>query len=190
MSNNRKRQMLKEVKEVLLGKVDGVFMAIKRDYTGIVVGQEKGKTTETLPRGQRVLRKTMLSLIDGAESAFKRAVGLETEPTVETNVDLYVEPAIEAGSGPEVKSELPHDNCAMKQEVEERLEMAHTAGAGASPQVAAVTAEISPAASEMEPKGNFKAHEDMLMQDAASVVPSEAMRQDSIGVSSPCEVPW
>lgn len=75
--------MLKEVKKSLMEKMDEIFMSVKRDYTGVVVGQEAGDQTQLLPREQRSLRKGVLDVVDGAELAFKRAVGLEPEEETE-----------------------------------------------------------------------------------------------------------
>ena len=71
--------MLKEAKKSLMDKTDEIFMALKRDYTGVVVGQDEGDQAQLLPREQRALRKAVLDIVDGAELAFKRAVGLEPE---------------------------------------------------------------------------------------------------------------
>jgi hypothetical protein len=76
------KQLLKEVKEEMLTKVDHIFVGLERDYTAVVVGQEQGYTTPVLPREQRAIRKSVLGIVDGAELVFKRAVGLEPEPPV------------------------------------------------------------------------------------------------------------
>ncbi|KIX00086.1 uncharacterized protein Z518_10223 [Rhinocladiella mackenziei CBS 650.93] len=73
-------ELLDDTKEEMLKRIDAVFMAIERDYTAVVVGQEKSANSDdVLPRGQRAMRKAVLEIIDGAELIFKRAVGLELE---------------------------------------------------------------------------------------------------------------
>ncbi len=84
---NQLNAMLKEVKKSLIGKTDDIFMAIKRDYTGVVVGQEAGDQTQPLPREQRSIRKAVLDIVDSAELVFKRAVGLEPEEKPKTRDD-------------------------------------------------------------------------------------------------------
>ena len=80
--------MLKEVKKSLMEKIDDIFMSIKRDYTGVVVGQEASDQAQLLPREQRSMRKTVLDIVDAAELAFKRAVGLEPEEEIEIEEDV------------------------------------------------------------------------------------------------------
>lgn len=76
--------MLKSVKDMLLERIDHVFLEVQRDYTGVVIGQEDGNDKDTaLPREQRACRKEILVHVDSAEMVFKRAVGLETEPEPE-----------------------------------------------------------------------------------------------------------
>ena len=118
------KQMLKEVKESLLGKVDAIFMAIGRDYTGVVVGKDQGKSKEVLPRDQRMARKAVLGFIDSAEMIFKRAVGLEpeqlSEPQANTSGKIVSDGNLEVKAAldthPEVKPEPSQEPSAIKQE--------------------------------------------------------------------------
>jgi hypothetical protein len=96
--------MLKEVKEDMLTKVDGIFMNIERDYTGVVIGQDKGKKTEVLPRDQRALRKAVIKVVDGAELIFKRAVGLEPDRTPEPETEAEARLKTEDAEGREAES--------------------------------------------------------------------------------------
>jgi hypothetical protein len=73
------KAMLKEAKTLLEEQTDEIFMSIKKDYTGVVVGQEGVDESKVLPRDQRVMRKTVLEITDVAEMLFKRALGLEPE---------------------------------------------------------------------------------------------------------------
>ena len=79
-------QMLKESKKSLMDKTDEIFLSVKRDYTGVIVGDE-GNQAQLLPRDQRLLRKAILQIVDGAELRFKRAVGLEPEEEPEPAVE-------------------------------------------------------------------------------------------------------
>lgn len=112
------QKMLNEVKEDLLTKLDAIFMAIKRDYTGVVIGQEQGKRTELLPRDQRALRKAVLENVDGAELIFKRALGLEPEPLPDHRNEDTVK--LETSEG--IQHEIPeqvNDVAAPKHEIKE-----------------------------------------------------------------------
>jgi hypothetical protein len=71
--------MLNEAKKSLMDKMDEVFLAVKRDYIGVVVGQDDTKYADLLPRGQRLMRKAVLDIVDGAELAFRRVFGLKSE---------------------------------------------------------------------------------------------------------------
>jgi hypothetical protein len=75
-------EMLTETEKSLLVKTDEIFMAVKRDYTSVVVGPDAGKQAALPPREQRAFRKTLLEIVDGAKLAFKRSVALEPEDDV------------------------------------------------------------------------------------------------------------
>jgi hypothetical protein len=68
-------KLLKETREQLLEKVDAVYLAIEREYTSVVIGQDTG-SSGALPREQRVLRKNVLEIVDSADLKFQQAVGL------------------------------------------------------------------------------------------------------------------
>jgi hypothetical protein len=97
------KAMLKEAKTLLEEKADEIFMSIKRDYTGVVVGQDGVDESKVLPRDQRVMRKTVLEITDGAEMFFKRALGLEPElelePEVESKDEAMDDVGIDAEDG-------------------------------------------------------------------------------------------
>lgn len=84
------KKLLDEVQEALLTKVDNCFIALGQDYVGVIVGQEGGSGSHGLTREQRNMRKSVLGVIDGAELKFKRAVGLESEPTPKPDLDAGV----------------------------------------------------------------------------------------------------
>lgn len=69
------KKMLRGTREHLLEKVDEVYLAIEREYTSVVIGQDT-RASGALPREQRVLRKNVLEIVDGADYKFQQAVGL------------------------------------------------------------------------------------------------------------------
>ena len=71
------KKLLNEVKEMLLTRMDGIYVAVEREYSSVVVGQQA--TAGGLPREERIMRKALLEILNGAEMMFKRAVGLEPE---------------------------------------------------------------------------------------------------------------
>ncbi|OCT44484.1 tat pathway signal sequence [Cladophialophora carrionii] len=133
-------QMLKEMKSILLGKVDAVLTAIERDYTGVVVGQDQGQRHEMLPRDQRMMRRAVIEIIDSAELVFKRAVGLVPDPA---------EPDTQVQADAEVESKHePID--AVKDEPEERGSLDLVPYALAVPQGDLSTASKSSTDTEVE----------------------------------------
>ncbi|KIW12407.1 hypothetical protein PV08_09684 [Exophiala spinifera] len=94
--------MLKELKEELLTKVDAIFMAVQRDYTGVISGIGANHETNALPREQRTLRKSIVEIVDSAELVFKRALGLEPERDSELNP----EPEAANETAPQPKTEV------------------------------------------------------------------------------------
>ncbi|ETN43542.1 uncharacterized protein HMPREF1541_02701 [Cyphellophora europaea CBS 101466] len=71
------KEMLETVQQELLTKVDACYLAVERDYTGVLVSQDNSSGLDALPRQQRSMRKSVLEIIDNAEQVFKRAIGLE-----------------------------------------------------------------------------------------------------------------
>ncbi|KAI1623100.1 hypothetical protein EDD37DRAFT_565877 [Exophiala viscosa] len=114
------KKMLSGVKDDLLTKLDAIYIAIKRDYTGVVIGQEQGKTAELLPREQRAMRKSILEVVDGAEMVFKRALGLEAEPAAEPEPQPQLEQTVKQETSDETKqetSEQTNDAAPPKEEI-------------------------------------------------------------------------
>jgi hypothetical protein len=64
--------ILKEVKALLEEKTDEVFMAIKRDYTGVIVGQE-GNDSKFLPVEQRMMRKSVFEITEGDRNTVRES---------------------------------------------------------------------------------------------------------------------
>ncbi|KAJ9627575.1 hypothetical protein H2204_009614 [Knufia peltigerae] len=106
------RHMLEELKEELLTKVDMIFMAVQKDYTGVFSGSGSSKTTGVLPREQRALRKPILELVDSAELVFKRAVDVEPEAEPEADDQTSGNPetdVAETGASDHIKNEVNDD---------------------------------------------------------------------------------
>jgi hypothetical protein len=62
-------QMLEELKNTFLHKVQAMLVTIERDYTGIIVEQQQAQDQA---REQRLVQKAVLEFVDGAETVFKR----------------------------------------------------------------------------------------------------------------------
>ncbi|KAK5195290.1 hypothetical protein LTR92_005420 [Exophiala xenobiotica] len=174
-------KMLKEVKEDMLTKVDGIFMNIQRDYTGVVIGQDKGKKTEVLPRDQRALRKAVIKVVDGAELIFKRAVGLEPDRTPEPETEAEARLKTEDAEGREAESAEHAEATA------EATAPTTEATKSASPKSGAVKLEEEP---EAGPTNDVPtppstrpspAHEQATVQGQAQVQASPAETSDTWG---------
>lgn len=66
--------MLKEAQDQLETSLDEIFVSMKRDYTLLVTGVTSH--AERLSRDQRMMRKDVLDLVNGAKMRFERVVGL------------------------------------------------------------------------------------------------------------------
>lgn len=71
--------LVREVEELMKDKADEVFVSIKRDYRVGLGGHDVQRDGEILPRTQRVARKDIKRILDGAEEAIMNAVGLKME---------------------------------------------------------------------------------------------------------------
>ncbi len=187
------KTMLKEVKDILLNKVDAVFMAIERDYTTVIIGQEQGKSKEVLPRDQRLMRKAVLEFIDHSETAFKQAVGLEPEPAAEPDLEPEVQHNVsevqfqpaeadvavkEETSGGELPDQRKLDTVQVRTATPQQQENVNDDRPASTGLLASASAEPShikndrPATAELPTPGSVKAShlsEDVTMQDAAPV---------------------
>lgn len=79
--------LIAEVEELMKDKADEVFVNIKRDYRVGLGGHDVRKDGDILPRTQRTLRKEIKRILDGAEEAFRNAIGLEIEKDDEEKND-------------------------------------------------------------------------------------------------------
>lgn len=71
------KDMLKNVKDLMLSKLDEVFMAVKRDYESVVIGKSQPKQNEQLSMQQHRVRADVQEIIDGVELIMKQVIGLE-----------------------------------------------------------------------------------------------------------------
>lgn len=69
--------MLKELEVLMNDKADEVYIAIRRDYNTVLGGGEVPQNGEILPKTQRLVRKEMMRIIDGAEKVFSKIAGLD-----------------------------------------------------------------------------------------------------------------
>ena len=158
--------MLKEVKEILLVKVDAVFEAVDRDYTGVIVGKDHGKKKEVFPRDQRMTRKAILGFIESAEMILKKAVGLEAD------IPLAAGAGLNPSAVPDGPIEIPVN-------IGETLK-------GKSGIKSEVMSEVMPGAEseiQSEVKSEIKAEpsqqSDAVMVEAAPVSASDSSRESS-----------
>ena len=68
------KNMVKEAEDSLSEGVDEVFLSIKRDYTRVVVGGDAAANVQLLPREQRVLRESVLELLNCAEAVMQKCL--------------------------------------------------------------------------------------------------------------------
>jgi hypothetical protein len=83
---NSLQLMLKEAEEKLLNKADELFVQVSRDYRSIF-GGGNSVDGEVMSRPQRMMRKSVKKMIDGAEKIFKKTAGLEVDDDVEDKAD-------------------------------------------------------------------------------------------------------
>lgn len=66
-------EMVEGVSMTMSDRIDEVFVAMRRDYRSVLGG---GDTQgEILPKSQRILRKQVMSTLDGVERVFKKVLG-------------------------------------------------------------------------------------------------------------------
>ena len=61
-------KMIQQAKETMSDRVDEVFVAMRRDYRSVLGGEET--QGEVLPKSQRLLRKQVMTTLDGVEELF------------------------------------------------------------------------------------------------------------------------
>ncbi|KIW81930.1 hypothetical protein Z517_04956 [Fonsecaea pedrosoi CBS 271.37] len=91
-------QMLKELKDTLVGSLKGISEDIRREYTNVVIRQEIG------PEERQAMRDKVLDIVDGAELVFEQALGLKEESTLEAGLPIQCQPEI-ADMTPVVREE-------------------------------------------------------------------------------------
>lgn len=72
-ADRRLIKMVRDTGETMSDRMDEVFVAMRRDYRSVLGG---GDTQgEILPKSQRLLRKEVMTTLDGVEKLFKMALG-------------------------------------------------------------------------------------------------------------------
>jgi hypothetical protein len=84
-ARRRLMEMAHEARERMSDRVDELFVAMRRDYRAVLGGGEtKG---EVLPKSQRLLRKEIMTTLEGVERIFKRVLSQATEGDWEDDED-------------------------------------------------------------------------------------------------------
>lgn len=72
----RLARMVVALEETMSNKADEVHLMLRRDYSAVLGGPEI-PSGEMMPKWQRDLRRDVLAVVEGSESAFKRLAGVE-----------------------------------------------------------------------------------------------------------------
>jgi len=106
--------MLKDVHDQLEASLDEIFLSMKRNYTQLVIAVRGN--AERLPREQRMMRKEVLDVVNGAKSIFERVVGLaspspEPELRAESVADMSNNDALDTRRTGQSSLILPLKQC-------------------------------------------------------------------------------
>ena len=84
-ADRRLIKMVRDTGETMSDRMDEVFVAMRRDYRSVLGG---GDTQgEVLPKSQRLLRKQVMTTLDGVEQLFKMALGQAADDDWEAEGD-------------------------------------------------------------------------------------------------------
>ena len=86
---SRLSQAIRSVEESMLNRADEVFVAMSRDYRSVLGGRDVSQG-DIMPKWQRIMQKDVTSLIESAETIFKKAASIyvqEEETENETTTD-------------------------------------------------------------------------------------------------------
>ena len=86
---SRLSQAVRSVEESMLNRADEVFVAMSRDYRSVLGGRDVSQG-DIMPKWQRIMQKDVMSIIESAETIFKKAAGIyiqEEETENETTKD-------------------------------------------------------------------------------------------------------
>lgn len=75
---NRLEALVRSVEETMSQRTDEVFLAMRGDYRSVLGGSEN-VDGEVLPKAQRIMRKEVMSIIEGVEKMFKKVIGSADE---------------------------------------------------------------------------------------------------------------
>lgn len=76
-ARHRLVEMVEQVSMTMSDRMDQVLFAMRRDYRAVLGGGET--QGEILPKSQRLLRKQVMTTLDGVEQLFKKVLGQATD---------------------------------------------------------------------------------------------------------------
>ncbi|MCJ1479498.1 hypothetical protein MMC13_008184 [Lambiella insularis] len=97
------KALMLEVEEILANKADEVFVAMRRDYTSVLGGDDLPQG-ELMPKWQRAMRRDVRNVINSAEKTFKKIAGIGV-----TEKDEAAPPAI-IDYGANIKMEVKDED--------------------------------------------------------------------------------
>lgn len=93
-AKRRLTEMLEAASMTMSDRIDEVFVAMRRDYRSVLGGGDA--QGEILPKSQRLLRKQVMTTLDGVEQLFKIALGQATDD--DGNAEVRVKKLEENGN--------------------------------------------------------------------------------------------
>lgn len=108
--------MLKELEVLMNDKADEVYIAMRRDYNSVLGGGEVPQNGEILPKTQRLVRKEMMQIIDGAEKVFSKIAGLELKDEEEHETKQVANGSDDEDGGPTVGKNGDDEDAVIKGE--------------------------------------------------------------------------
>ena len=108
--------MLNELEVLMNDKADEVYIAMRRDYNSVLGGGEVPQNGEILPKTQRLVRKEMMRIIDGAEKVFSKIAGLELKDEDEDETKQVAHGSDDEDGRPTFGKEEDEEDAAMEGE--------------------------------------------------------------------------
>lgn len=130
-ARNRIKTMIRDQEEIMRGRTDEVFVAVRRDYRAVLSGGDTHG--ESLPKSQRLLRKDVMNILEGVETEFKQAIGIENDDKmVDKAVTLTDEMMgqLKSEKLEDIKNDGENAHPGIKQEVQEEADLIKSADHG------------------------------------------------------------
>lgn len=130
-ARNRIKTMIRDQEEIMRGRTDEVFVAVRRDYRAVLSGGDTHG--ESLPKSQRLLRKDVMNILEGVETEFKQAIGIENDDKmVDKAVTLTDEMMgqLKSEKLEDIKNDGENAHPDMKQELQEEADFIKSADHG------------------------------------------------------------